>query len=66
MVYIRINISEKTNRIINAIKAEYGFKNKGQVIDFVVEWYEKKYLSSGRKISNKILEKHKEQKIEEL
>jgi len=32
MVYIRINISEKTNRIINAIKEEYGFKNKGQVI----------------------------------
>lgn len=37
MVYIRINISEKTNNIINAIKTEYGFKNKGQVIDFVAE-----------------------------
>ena len=49
MVYIRINISERTNRIINDIKKEYGFKNKGQVIDFVAEWYEKKYLKIEKK-----------------
>ena len=61
MVYIRINISEKTNRIINAIKEEYGFKNKGQVIDFVMEWYEKKYLTNEKKISHKNLgKKYKE------
>jgi hypothetical protein len=52
-VYIRINISEKANRILNAIKEEYGFKNKGQVIDFLVEWYEKKYLKNEKKISHK-------------
>jgi len=53
LVYIRINISEKANRILNAIKEEYGFKNKGQVIDFLVEWYEKKYLKNEKKISHK-------------
>jgi hypothetical protein len=60
MVYIRINISEKTNRIINAIKEEYGFKNKGQVINFVAEWYEKKYLKNGKMIPTKIWKKNKE------
>lgn len=54
MVYIRINISEKTNRIINEIKKEYGFKNKGQVIDFVAEWFENTYLKNERKYKKKI------------
>jgi hypothetical protein len=49
MVYIRINISEKTNRILNAIKEKYGFKNKGQVIDFLTVWYEKRYLTTEKK-----------------
>jgi len=49
MVYIRINISERTNRIINDIKKEYGFKNKGQVINFVTELLEKKYLKIEKK-----------------
>jgi hypothetical protein len=49
MVYIRINISERTNRIINDIKKEYGFKNKAQVIDFVMELLEKKYLKIEKK-----------------
>lgn len=61
MVYIRINMSEKTNRIINAIKEEYGFKNKGQVINFVAERLEKKYLMNGKKIFHKNLgKKYKE------
>ena len=50
MVYIRINISERTNRIINDIKKEYGFKNKSQVINFVAEWYEKKCLEIEKSI----------------
>ncbi len=49
MVYIRINISERTNRIINDIKKEYGFKNKAQVINFVMELLEKKYLKIEKK-----------------
>lgn len=61
MVYIRRNMSEKTNRIIDAIKEEYGFKNKGQVINFVAEQLEKKYLMNGKKISHKNLgKKYKE------
>ena len=42
MVCIRVTLSENTNRIINEIKAEYGFKNKGQVINFLMELVEKK------------------------
>jgi hypothetical protein len=64
MVYLRINISEKTNKIINAIKAEHGFKNKGQVINFVAEWYENKYLKTEREISYKNLgKKYKEKDV---
>jgi hypothetical protein len=53
MVYIRVTLSEKTNRIINEIKKEYGFKNKGQVINYVAEQLEKKYHFSQEKIYKK-------------
>jgi hypothetical protein len=56
MVYIRINISEETNRIIKTIKREYRFRNKGQAIDFLAEWCENKYLKTGQNKDNKIQE----------
>jgi len=57
MVYIRVTLSEKTNRIINEIKKEYGFKNKGQVINYVAEQLEKKYHFSQEKTYKKNQEK---------
>jgi hypothetical protein len=44
MVYIRVALSEETNRIINKIKKEHGFKNKGQVINYAAERLEKEHL----------------------
>lgn len=44
MVQALINISDRSNRILNMVKAQHGFKNKSQAIDFVVEWYAKNKL----------------------
>ena len=57
MVYIRINISERVNRILNAIKEEYGLKNKSQAIEFLTEWYKKNGILLKKKISHKNLVK---------
>jgi hypothetical protein len=48
MVYLRINISERTNRILNAIKTEHGLKNKSEAVKFLAEWYEKNVLTYQR------------------
>lgn len=40
MVKALINISDKTNRILMIIKAEYGLKDKSQAIDKIAEEYE--------------------------
>ena len=44
MVQAVINIKEYTNRVLNIVKAKYGFKDKSQVIDFVVSQYESSFL----------------------
>jgi hypothetical protein len=40
MVKALIDISKKTNKILNIVKAQNGFNDKSQAIDFVVEVYE--------------------------
>lgn len=40
MVKAVIDIDEKTNRILNIVKAEYGLKDKSKAIDKVVEKFE--------------------------
>lgn len=40
MVQAMINIDERSNRILNIIKAKYGFKDKSQTLDFVLSDYE--------------------------
>ena len=39
-----INIEDKTNRILNIIKAKYGFKDKSQAIDMMARQYEQNIL----------------------
>ena len=39
MVNALIKLDENTNRVLNVVKAKYGFKDKGQAIEFVVERY---------------------------
>jgi len=44
MVQAIINIDEKTNRILNILKAKYGLKDKSKAIDLMAQQYEKELL----------------------
>ncbi|MCX6667737.1 MAG: DUF2683 family protein [Euryarchaeota archaeon] len=44
MVQAIIDINEKTNRILNILKAKYGLKDKSQAIDIMAQQYEKELL----------------------
>ncbi len=44
MVQAIIDITERTNRILNIVKAKYGLKEKSQAIDIVVTEYEESIL----------------------
>ena len=39
MVNALIKLDENTNRVLNVVKAKYGFKDKGEAVEFVVEKY---------------------------
>ena len=44
MVQAFIDITEKTNRILNILKAKYGLKDKSQAINLMAEQYEQDLL----------------------
>ena len=44
MVQAVIDIDEKTNRILNIVKAKFGLKDKSQAINIVVNEYELSFL----------------------
>ena len=44
MVQAMINITDRSNRILNIIKAKYGLKDKSDAIDLVVNEYEEHFL----------------------
>lgn len=44
MVQAIININEKTNRVLNMIKAKYGLHNKSEAINKFVDLYEDDFL----------------------
>jgi hypothetical protein len=44
MVQAMININERSNRVLNVVKAKYGLKDKSQAIDLVVSEYEESFL----------------------
>lgn len=44
MVQAFIDIDERTNRILNILKAKYGLKDKSQAIERMAEEYEEKLL----------------------
>ncbi|MFH1401331.1 MAG: antitoxin [Nanoarchaeota archaeon] len=44
MVQAMIQIDDRTNRVLNIVKAQHGLKDKSQAIDFVVKAYEESYL----------------------
>jgi len=44
MVQAVINIDERSNRVLNIVKAKYGLKDKSQAIDLVVSKFEEGFL----------------------
>ena len=44
MVQSIIDIGENEDRIINIVKAKYGFKNKSQAVSFIAKQYEASFL----------------------
>ena len=44
MVQAMININEKTNQVLNIVKAKFGLQTKSQAIDVLVEEYRDKVL----------------------
>ena len=44
MVQAVIDIDEKTNRVLNIVKAKFGLKDKSQAINIVVNEYEQSFL----------------------
>ena len=39
MVQALVEIDDNTNRVLNVVKAKYGFKDKGEAIEYVVSEY---------------------------
>lgn len=44
MVQALININEKTNRVLNIVKAKYGLNDKSEAIDVMASQYEQELL----------------------
>ncbi len=44
MVQAVINIKDRTNRVLNIVKAKYGLRDKSQAIELVIEKYEAAFL----------------------
>lgn len=61
MVNAMINISDRANRVLNIIKARYGFKDKSQAIEKMAEDYEDYVLEPGFKPEFAASVKHAQQ-----
>jgi len=44
MVQAVIKINDRLNRVLNIVKAKYGFKDKSETIEYVIEQYESAFL----------------------
>jgi hypothetical protein len=44
MIQARVKVSERTNHVLNIVKAKYNLKDKSAAIDLVVAQYEEKIL----------------------
>ena len=46
MIQARVKISNRTNQVLNIVKAKYNLKDKSAALDLVVAQYEEKILES--------------------
>ena len=49
MVKAMVDIDQRTNQVLNIVKAQYGLKDKSEAIDKVVEIYEVQVLEPALK-----------------
>ena len=63
MVQAVINISDRTNRVLNIVKAKYGLKTKSEAIDRMALEYEEDLL--GPELRPEFIEEIKEAEKEE-
>ena len=54
MVQAVIKIEDRTNRVLNIVKAKYGLKDKSEAINLVVNEYEKNNLEPSLRPEYKI------------
>jgi hypothetical protein len=46
MIQARVKMSDRTNQVLNIVKAKYNLKDKSAALDLVVAQYEEKILES--------------------
>ena len=63
MVQALINLNEHENRVINVVKGKFGFKNKSEAVNFIINEYEKEFLEP--ELRPEFIEKMKERQKEE-
>ena len=63
MVQALINLNEHENRVLNVIKGKFGFKNKSEAVNFIINEYEKEFLEP--ELRPEFIEKMKERQKEE-
>jgi len=63
MVQAIVNINEKTNRVLNILKAKYGLRDKSQAIDLMAQQYEEEVLEP--ELRPEYIEKMKKRQKEE-
>ena len=49
MVQSIVNLGERENRILTIVKGKYGFKNKSQAMNFVIDKFEEDFLEPALK-----------------
>lgn len=65
MIQARVKLSEKTNQVLNIVKAKYNLKDKSAAIDFVVAQYEEKILEPQKESNIKDFDKWLDKKLVE-
>ncbi len=64
MVKALINLTEYENRLLNIIKAKYGFRTKTEAIKWIIHEYEEEFLEP--ELRPEFIEKMKEREKEEV
>jgi len=62
MIRAVVNLNERENRVINIVKGKFGFRNKSETINFIIQEYENEFLEP--ELRPEYVEKMKEREKE--